>query len=212
MLYKKKILKKYNFLLIDLDGVLFDSKKNMRASWKICRKKFKLKQSFEQYFKYLGLPLNDILKKIGIKKNIEDIVSLYQASSEKKLKLINPYKTVLKTLKILEKKKIKYSIVTSKNKKRALKLIKLNKIKINSIHCASKNKPGKPSRYLIDDAINKNQYIRKKTCFIGDTHIDWTAALNAKVDFIFAEYGYGINQSKYKISIKKFSDILNFIN
>jgi len=107
MLYKKKILKKYNFLLIDLDGVLFDSKKNMRASWKICRKKFKLKQSFEQYFKYLGLPLNDILKKIGIKKNIEDIVSLYQASSEKKLKLINPYKTVLKTLKILEKKKNK---------------------------------------------------------------------------------------------------------
>jgi phosphoglycolate phosphatase len=210
MFNKKKILKKYQFFLIDLDGVIFDSKKNMNASWNECMKKFYLKQNFKQYFNYLGLPISDILKKIGIKRNIQNITSCYQTFSEKNLKLVKPYITVIKTLKFLEKNKIKFSIVTSKNKLRALKLIKLYKIKINSIHCSSKKKPGKPSRYLIDEAIKKNNYIRNKTCFIGDTEIDWKAAQNANVDFIFAEYGYGNKLNKYKASIKKFSDILNF--
>ena len=212
MLHQKKILKKYNFFLIDLDGVLFDSEKKMLASWNQCKRKFFFKKSFKQYFTYVGLPLKEILKKIGINKNIKNIISFYQVSSEKKLRLINPYKTVIETLKYLKKNKIKFSIVTSKNKLRALKLIKLHKIKINSIHCSSKNKPGKPSRYLIDEAIKKNGYIRKKTCFIGDTEIDWLTAQNAKIDFIFADYGYGKKLNKYKRSLKKFSDILKFIN
>ena len=207
---KKKILKKYHFFLIDLDGVLFDSKKNMEFSWKECQKKFSLKQNFQQYFKHLGLPFTDILKKLGIKKNIANITSSYQNFSVKNFKHIKPYATVIRTLKFLENNKIKFSIVTSKNKFRALKLIKFYKIKINSIHCSSKKKPGKPSRYLIDEAIKKNNYIRNKTCFIGDTEIDWKAAKNANVDYIFAEYGYGKKLLKYKISIKKFSDILNF--
>ena len=99
MFNKKKILKKYQFFLIDLDGVIFDSKKNMNASWNECMKKFYLKQNFKQYFNYLGLPISDILKKIGIKRNIQNITSCYQTFSEKNLKLVKPYITVIKTLK-----------------------------------------------------------------------------------------------------------------
>ena len=42
-------------VLFDLDGVLIDSKENMRCAW-IVKKKFNLKQSFENYFKNIGLP------------------------------------------------------------------------------------------------------------------------------------------------------------
>ena len=54
-------------VLFDLDGVLIDSKENMRCAWIAVKKKFNLKQSFENYFNSVGLPFFVILKKIGIK-------------------------------------------------------------------------------------------------------------------------------------------------
>ena len=34
--------KKYNFFIFDLDGVIFDSKKNMFLSWEATKHKFRL--------------------------------------------------------------------------------------------------------------------------------------------------------------------------
>ena len=45
-----KDLKK-SFLLLDLDGVIFDSKKNMESAWNKTSKKFELNIPFSLYFK-----------------------------------------------------------------------------------------------------------------------------------------------------------------
>ena len=63
-------------ILFDLDGVLIDSKENMKLSWNFVKKKYSLETNFEEYFKLIGKPFQDILNELGIKKN------------KKKLKLI----------------------------------------------------------------------------------------------------------------------------
>ena len=71
---KKKILKKkFDNFIFDIDGVILNSKNNMKFSWIATNDKFDLKKSFSKYFENIGLPFNEILKKIGIKKNHKKI-------------------------------------------------------------------------------------------------------------------------------------------
>ena len=59
--------------VFDLDGVLIDSKENMRLSWlKVC-KKFKLEVSFDEYFNNIGKPFKVILTDLKIE-NDQDLI------------------------------------------------------------------------------------------------------------------------------------------
>ena len=68
---------KIKLILFDLDGVIFDTKINMRLSWEKVRKIFKIKNSFNNYFKYIGLPFEVILKRLGIKKKADKDHKIY---------------------------------------------------------------------------------------------------------------------------------------
>ena len=114
----KKKLFKYNTVIFDLDGVLLDSENNMRTSWAITKKKFGLKCNFEKYAKFVGLPFIKILKKLNIKKNLNQIKEFYAKESIKNFNHFKVFKGVKKLLKYLDSNKIKYYIVTSKDKKR----------------------------------------------------------------------------------------------
>ena len=59
---------KKELILFDLDGVLIDSKKNMQFAWEAVQDEFKLNIPFESYFKFIGMPFQDILKSLKIKK------------------------------------------------------------------------------------------------------------------------------------------------
>ena len=52
--------------LFDLDGVLIDSKNNMKAAWNHTKKKYKLDVSFNEYFEHVGKPFNSILRSLKI--------------------------------------------------------------------------------------------------------------------------------------------------
>ena len=64
--------KNLNFIF-DLDGVIFDSRSNMQISWKKTCSRFELKKSFKEYFKNIGIPFDEILKNIGIKKILKKL-------------------------------------------------------------------------------------------------------------------------------------------
>ena len=59
--------------IFDLDGVLIDSKHMMQQAWQICELEHKLTQSFDEYFKCIGMPFKDILQTIGIEDNHDAI-------------------------------------------------------------------------------------------------------------------------------------------
>ena len=126
-------MNKYDLVIFDLDGVLINSKKNMQISWNIVRKKFKIKKTFNNYFKFLGYPFFDILKKLSIEKNFKQIQTEYNRNSINNLNNIKLYKDISKILEFLIKKKIKLAIVTSKNKDRTLKLVRKMFLKLLQI-------------------------------------------------------------------------------
>ena len=109
-----KINKKFDFIIFDLDGVLFDTKQNMLMAWNKTRKKYYIKKTFKFYFKELGLPFDKILENLGIQARPQ-IFKTYKEESIKHIDLIEPYRYVVKILKFLKLNNIKFSIVTSKD-------------------------------------------------------------------------------------------------
>lgn len=205
-------MNKYDLVVFDLDGVLIDSKKNMETSWNIVRKKFKIKKNFNNYFKFIGYPFFDILKKLSIKNNLKQIQTEYNKNSIRYFNKIKLYKDVKEVLELLIKKKIKLAIVTSKNKSRTHKLVKKFKLPIKNIVCPSKSTRGKPYPDQIKIALKRANIIKERTLYIGDMNVDYLLAKKSKIHFIFAKYGYGkIENYKKFITINAFKDLKSIL-
>ena len=99
------MISKVELIIFDLDGVLVNSKTNMRVSWNNVRKKFGINIQFSEYFKFIGYPFLEILRKLSIKSNQKEIQKFYYKISLKNFNKISAYKDVKKVLEILKKKK-----------------------------------------------------------------------------------------------------------
>lgn len=201
---------KKNLYIFDLDGVLIDSKENMRLSWDHVKKKFFLKQNFHKYFQHIGKPFNKILKDINITSKKDEIYKSYNLHSLKNEKKIKLYKNVKKTLKKLKKKNL-VAIVTSKNRRRTLSVIKKYKLKFDCISTPNFTLKGKPHPDQINFVLKKLKIDKKNSVYIGDTKIDYICAKKAKVNFIYSKYGYGnLILKKSIFSINNISNILKY--
>ncbi len=202
---QKKII---SFVLFDLDGVLINSKLNMKFSWNKVKRKFRLNQNFDEYFDFIGLPFEKILKKIKITKNLVKIEKEYKKNSILSFDKIKLYKNVKNTLELLKNNNIKIGIVTSKDKTRTIKIIKKLKIDIfNIVVCPQKKLRGKPFPDQINHAVKKLNVKKKETIYVGDMLVDYLSAKNANIDFVFASYGYGKDYSFYKKKLVYISDL-----
>ena len=205
-------MNKYDLVIFDLDGVLINSKENMKTSWNIVRKKFNIKKSFNNYFKYVGYPFFEILKKLLIKKNFNKIQTEYNKNSLKHFNKIDLYKDIKQTLEYLRKKKIKMAIVTSKHRNRTSKLVKKFKFPITNIVCPSKLTRGKPYPDQINIALKRSGIKRQKTLYVGDMYVDYLLAKKSKIKFVFAKYGYGkIDNYKNLDTINSFKGLRSLV-
>ncbi len=205
------IKRKYN-LIFDLDGVLIDSKDNMHASWKKVQKIHNLYHiDFEDYFKHIGRPFFEILKILGIKKNLEKIKKTYQIESSKEKNKIKFYKNAINTLINLKNKKFVLSIVTSKDTIRTKKFLGKYYKLFKYIECDNKKTQGKPNPNKINKIIKKTKFNKSQSVYIGDTRVDYLTAKNAKIDFIYAKWGYGKNLN-YKYKCEKVQNLIAFLN
>ena len=202
------LISKKKIILLDLDGVLINSLKNMRTSWNNTRKKFNIKHTFNDYEKLIGLPFYSILRKFDL--NSEDYSKIkknYDSISNKKLALIKIYPDVKDTLNYLIKKKYTIGLITSKDKKRTKKIIDKFKLKFKYVY--SPNNQIKPKPYP-DQILKivKLEKIKKKDCiYIGDMSLDKKFAKNAGIKFIHAVYGYEKKKINTKFKIRKFRDL-----
>jgi len=114
--FKNKINKKV--LIFDLDGVLVDSKINMKKAWAAVQKKFNFQEKkFRDYFSKIGQPFNIILSQLSILNNHKQIKKCYDSNSIKNLEIVKFYPKTIKELKWLYSKNFYLCIVTSKDKK-----------------------------------------------------------------------------------------------
>jgi phosphoglycolate phosphatase len=195
-------------ILFDLDGVLFNTKSNMEESWEKVRVNFNIKKKFKDYFSKIGIPFEEILKKLKINKNIKEIKNFYKNQSLKHKNLIKIYPGVKSTLLKLIENGNKIGIVTSKDYERTKKLVNDYNLKFSVIQCPSKKLRGKPFPDTLIYAINILGFLRKNTFYVGDTRNDYLAAKKCSVKFIYAKYGYGKKTFKAFATINKFKEIL----
>lgn len=194
-------------ILFDMDGVLFDTKENMRHAWHDVKNKFKIKINFNFYFKQIGIPFDKILKKLNINNNKKKIEFFYKKRSIFYNNLIRIYPDVKSTLKYLLKKGYKIGVVTSKDKFRTLKLLKKINLKFSTVVCPTKRLRGKPFPDQIIRALINVKIQRCNAFYVGDTNYDFVAAKRCPVSFVYASYGYGYLNNKKIRKIRKFSDL-----
>ena len=201
-------MKDIKLIIFDLDGVLIDSKNNMRLSWGLVKKKYRISQSFNSYFNLIGLKFENILEKLKInnKKNVEHDYFKFTKKFQNKITLYPSIKKVINNL----EKKYELAILTSKKKNRTVEILKKFDLKFKYINCPVKNKKGKPNPWQIFKLIKKLKIKKSNVVFVGDTIIDFETAKNAKIKFLYCNYGYGNFKFK-KNCLNKFSDIETFL-
>tara|TARA_X000000950_G_scaffold278491_1_gene369528 strand:+ start:23505 stop:24134 length:630 start_codon:yes stop_codon:yes gene_type:complete len=203
---------KNKLIIFDLDGVLINSLQNMKYALSNTEKKMKVTMKFEIYKKYLGLPFENIMKKMKIKKNVKEIKKNYEYFSNKKLKNVKINKEFLKELSLL-KKNYKLAVFTSKNKSRTHKILNQYKY-FDCIISSDDTKKGKPHPEGLIKIISKLK-IKKKNCiFVGDSKYDYLASKSARIKYLHAMWGYEkkIDCVNKIIKIEKFRDISKIAN
>jgi phosphoglycolate phosphatase len=197
-------------ILFDLDGVLIDSKDNMKSSWNFVKEKYCLEINFDEYFNQIGKPFQDILFELEIRKDKKKIEIDFQKKSKLDMYKINFYYEVYETIQYFkESDKYKIGIVTSKDLSRT-KIITSKLPKFDIISCPENNLMGKPEPDQILYAMSQTSSDNEETVYIGDMEVDKIAAEKAKIDFVYAEWGYGKMKSTY--SIKNISELKDIIN
>ena len=195
-------------IIFDLDGVLLNSKINMKYAWNFAKIENNLNTPFENYFKNIGYPFKKILNKLKINKNQLSIQKSFKKGSIKNINRIKLYPDVKKVLKYLKKKEYLIGILTSKDKSRTQKILKKFELYkfFNFIECPNKHLRGKPFPDCLLKNLKKYSIKSNNATFVGDMLSDYQAAKSAKIKFIFAKYGYGsVKKTK---SIKKMNELL----
>ena len=192
-------------IIFDLDGVLIDSVSNMRSALKKTALSLSIKLDFDLYKKYLGLPFENIMKNMGIKKDINKIKVNYAFFSKKTLSKIKIKKKHLNELEYL-KQKYNFAIFTSKDKVRT-KII-LNEYKFfKHIVTSDDVLKGKPYPEGLFKILKKTKNNKKESIYIGDSIYDYKAAKNFGIKYLHAKWGYEKDLSD-KVFINEISNIL----
>ncbi|MCI8409644.1 MAG: HAD family hydrolase [Lachnospiraceae bacterium] len=207
---------KYDGLLFDLDGTMWDATENIRLSWNIAIKKFdELKNreiTIEELQGVMGLPMDEIVKKFfpefSREKQLEILEECCQVENEYLMEHGGIlYPMLENTLKQLSKNH-KLCIVSNGQAGYIQTFLHAHKL----------------SRYFTDyqnwgdNQVSKGENIKivmernqiKKAAYVGDTQGDAKAAKEAGIDFIFARYGFG-NVEEYDYIIDEFKQLSNKI-
>ena len=67
------------------------------------------------------------------------------------------------------------------------------------MECGNSKVKGKPNPYQILRILKKFKCKKSESVYVGDVLYDYLTSKRAKIDFIFAKYGYG------KLKYKKFT-------
>lgn len=201
---------KYKLVLFDLDGVIIDSKRNMELSWFAVQTVFELNVPFENYFKLIGRPFNDIMAELDLSALADRIKRVYDVSSSCRIDLVDFYDNCPEVIKKIKELGLRIGIVTSKDEDRTLEIIKKLNILFDVVECPDGKGRGKPNPDPLFKAMLKCQRDPSETVYVGDMDVDMECARRAGIDYIHADWGYG-SYSLEAMRASKPDDILSLI-
>ena len=180
-----------HLVLFDLDGVLLDSRENMRRSWQKVCEEFGTKVSFEQYFNEIGRPFSAIMERLGLSERGGEIEATFRVASMDNFDVLKFYPHVPETLRQLEAAGLKMGIVTSKDQLRTNAILAMLPVTFSCVHAPDGKMRGKPAPDHLLMAMAQTAVDPIDTLYVGDMAADFEAAQRAGIDYAHAEWGYG---------------------
>ena len=218
--------RKYDLILFDLDGTVFDTADTILNSLKAVIEKLGLRKlTDEEISTFIGPPALQSFKRYYpecSEERINEIIDEYRKYyMEKELLNAKLFPGMLEVIKSLKGNGYKIALATYKIMKCVTPLFDYNDLtKYFDTLRGSVNESGLTKadimKLAMEDCGVKDL---DKVCMIGDTKYDLRGAIECKIYFIGANYGVGIkdvtdeekNYSKYLANVDRPIDILAYV-
>ncbi|MDE5782217.1 MAG: HAD family hydrolase [Lachnospiraceae bacterium] len=205
---------KYDGILFDLDGTLWNATDAIRISWNMALKNFsELKDrelTSEELKGVMGLPMNDIAKKLFPSLNNDKQLEVLEKCCEVENNYLAEHGGILypeleETLEYLCRS-YKLFIVSNGQSGYIQSFLKAHDLKkyFSDFQNWGDNKVSKEENNKLIIARNNLE----KAIYVGDTKGDALSAQTAGIPFVFARYGFG-DVDKYDYVIDSFSELKN---
>ena len=185
----KKIMKRFEWIVLDLDGTIIDSTNELYKIYKTFLKEFKFKGTRNEFNRLNGPKLEDIISILKIKYKIKEKKSDLLYNYNKKIQFayknkITPKKNARKLLEFLRKKQYEIGLVTSSCRKNTNLVLKKNKLfkYFSLIICGDDVKRAKPHPDIYKLFLTKINSEKKKVMVIEDSKNGFESAKKAGLE------------------------------
>ncbi|MFH9071341.1 HAD family hydrolase [Streptomyces alboflavus] len=177
-------------LLLDLDGVLVDTRPVMESAWKAVQESHGIDVPFEEYERHLGRPFNDIMERLELT-DVGGIHAIYSRASMAAAHLARQFDGIAEVLHAFVAADWRLGIVTSKPLDRATPLLAQLGCPFATVRVPGGQGRGKPAPDPLLLALVDLGADPAHGTYVGDMAVDQEAARRAGVSYIHAGWGYG---------------------
>ncbi|GGX53698.1 HAD family hydrolase [Streptomyces noursei] len=177
-------------LVLDLDGVLLDTRPIMRQAWQAVREHQRIDVPFEAYEQHLGRPFDDIMERLGLA-DADLVHETYAEASQQSCELAQPFDGVEEVLHAFAAADWLLGVVTSKPFDRAAPLLARLGCPFAAVRTPSGEVRGKPAPDPLMLALVDLATDPASAVFVGDMAVDRECARRAGVPYVHAVWGYG---------------------
>jgi phosphoglycolate phosphatase len=206
----------YDGIIFDLDGTLWDAVKVNKRAWDMAYEEMgygKSEVTDEEFRSCMGMLLEDIARKIHPNLNDEEITKYLERSVEIEHGLLlkegaSLYEGFYKTLEQLSSR---HKLCVVSNCQAGYIEIFL-KVSGAQRYFADFECPGNTGLLKADNiklVIERNKFVNP--VYVGDTLGDMKSAHEAKIPFIWAAYGFGVNLSGYEHKINTLEELISLV-
>jgi HAD superfamily hydrolase (TIGR01509 family) len=178
-------------VLLDLDGVLVDSRDAMEEAWRAVQHEVGVTTPFAAYFAEIGRPFPQIVARLGLGDDAAEIERVYRATALREAPRVPPFPGVQQALCQLAERDVKLGVVTSKAAAQTDWTLAQFDVPFATVQTPESLSPGKPAPYPLLVAASEARVSVRDAVFVGDMDVDCLAARAAGMRFVHAAWGYG---------------------
>lgn len=178
-------------VLLDLDGVLVDSRDAMETAWRAVQRDLGVTTPFGDYFREIGRPFRDILARLGLSAQADEIERVYRATALREAPRVPAFPGIPAALARLARRGVKLGVVTSKARSQTAWTLAQFDVEFATVQTPELGRPGKPAPYPLLVAAGEARVDVREAVFVGDMDVDCAAARAAGMRFLHAGWGYG---------------------
>ncbi|MFJ3906047.1 HAD family hydrolase [Streptomyces sp. NPDC090025] len=197
-------------LLLDLDGVLLDTRPVMERAWQQVLNEHGLDVPFEEYERHLGRPFADIMKRLGFTES-ERFHRTYDEAAIAASHLAREFDGTVEILHVFVAFGWRLGVVTSKPLERAAPLLTNLGCPFSTVRTPNGGGRGKPAPDPVLLALADLGVDPADAVYVGDMAVDQEAARRAGVPYVHAGWGYGCPGSPSPVVAESPKDLLRLL-